>query len=354
MLPTITHKVDRSIAYPTETKQTQPKYSNETHIESVEMLEAILANTHDVIFQLSPTGYIQYINPQVKDIYGYDPEELIGKHLNKTTPVTEIPKALKAINTVLSGKTINNFEVDQINADGKIIHTEINGSPVKKNGKIVALQGVMRDITTRKQAEKEAKLSTQKLVNAMENTIQAIAMIVEMRDPYTAGHQRRVTELACTIATKIGLSEDKVTGLRLAGLIHDVGKIRVPAEILTNPDGLSEAELNIIRTHPQVGYDVLRTIEFPWPVATIVHQHHERMDGSGYPKGVKGRDIIFEARILAVADVVEAIASHRPYRSALSIDVALEEIHDKRDILYDAQVVDTCLGLFNKKAFDFN
>jgi HD-GYP domain-containing protein (c-di-GMP phosphodiesterase class II) len=151
----------------------------------------------------------------------------------------------------------------------------------------------------------------------------------------------------------MGLSEDQITGLRLAGLIHDVGKVRVPTEILTNLDGLSDAEFSIIKTHPQVGYDVLRTIDFPWPVATIVHQHHERMDGSGYPSGVFGKDIIQEARILAVADVVETIASHRPYRPAFGTDKALDEIREKSGILYDSRVVEACLALFKEKVFDF-
>jgi putative nucleotidyltransferase with HDIG domain len=231
---------------------------------------------------------------------------------------------------------------------------EVNVTPVRKDGKIIAVEGIMRDITERKRTEEEAKRGTEKMVKAMEDTIQAMAMIVEMRDPYTAGHQRRVTQLACSIAREMGISEDRITGLRLAGLIHDIGKVRVPAEILTNPDGLSEAEFTMIKMHPTIGYEILKTIDLPWPVAQIVYQHHERMNGTGYPLGISKEDIVLEARILAVADVVEAIASHRPYRPALGIDVALDEISKRRHKLYDSKVVDTCLKLFRKKGFVFD
>ncbi|GAH68139.1 unnamed protein product, partial [marine sediment metagenome] len=216
-----------------------------------------------------------------------------------------------------------------------------------------ANEALQVEITERKQAEEELKQSMGKLVKATEDTIQAMAMIVETRDPYTAGHQRRVTQLACAIAKKMGLSKDQTSALRLAGLIHDIGKVRVPAEILTNPDGLSEAEFSIVKMHPLVGYEILKTIEFPWPIAQIVYQHHERMDGSGYPSGLSGEDILLEARILAVSDVVEAMASHRPYRPALGIDRALLEITQKKGVLYDANVVDTCQWLFTKGSFKF-
>ena len=218
---------------------------------------------------------------------------------------------------------------------------------------IKANEALKLQITERKQAEEKLKRSTDKLVNALEDAIQAIAMIVEMRDPYTAGHQRRVTQLACAIAKEMALSEEQTDALRLAGLIHDVGKVRVPAEILTNPDGLSEAEFNIVKTHPLIGYEILKTIEFPWPIAQIVYQHHERLDGSGYPSSLSGEDILLEARILAVADVVEAMSSHRPYRPAIGIDKALNEISQKKGVLYDANVVDACLSVFTEKSFEF-
>ena len=186
-----------------------------------------------------------------------------------------------------------------------------------------------------------------------EETIQAMATTVEMRDPYTAGHQRRVTKLAIAIADEMGLSEDQISGLRLAGLVHDIGKTRVPVEILTNPTRLSGAEFSIIKTHPLVGYDILKTINFPQPVAIIVYQHHERLDGSGYPDGVSSDEIRLEARILAVADVVEAMSSHRPYRPAIGLDKALLEISEQKGVLYDSKVVEACIEICSEENFKF-
>ena len=191
------------------------------------------------------------------------------------------------------------------------------------------------------------------LQKAMNGIIEAMGLTVETRDPYTAGHQRRVAEIACAIATEMGLSMHQVEGVRMAGLIHDIGKIAVPAEILSKPGKITEYEFGIIKSHPQVGYDILKKIDFPWPISQIVYQHHERMDGSGYPQGLSGNDILLEARIMAVADVVEAMASHRPYRPALGIDTALDEISKNRKVLYDPEVADACLRLFKGKEFKF-
>lgn len=184
-------------------------------------------------------------------------------------------------------------------------------------------------------------------------TVKAIAMIVEKRDPYTAGHEERVSDLAVNIAIEMALEEDMVEGLRLGSLIHDIGKIYIPAEILNRPGKLTDTEFQIIKSHSEVGYEIIKEVEFPWPVADIIRQHHERIDGSGYPKGLRGDEIIQEAHILGVADVVEAIASHRPYRASLGIDFALEEIQKNRGIIYDPLVVDTCLKLFAEKRFSF-
>jgi len=208
-----------------------------------------------------------------------------------------------------------------------------------------------QEIAERKRAEEELQHTLKKLRKALGGIIQSMTLTIETRDPYTAGHQRRVSNLARAIATEMGLSEEQIDGIRMAAMIHDVGKINVPADILIKPGKLSELEHSMIKTHPQVGYDILKTIDFPWPVAQTVLQHHERMDGSGYPQGLSGKDIILEARILAVADVVEAMSSHRPYRAALGIDRALEEISQNGDVIYDPQVVDACLTLFTKKDF---
>ena len=206
----------------------------------------------------------------------------------------------------------------------------------------------------RKRAKEERGQSAEKLIRAMEATIEAMALTVEMRDPYTAGHQRRVTKLAVAIARELDLSEAEVNGISVAGIIHDIGKIQIPAEILSKPGRLTELEFGLIKNHPSTGYEILKNVEFPWPVAQIVLQHHERMNGSGYPSGISGNDILLEARILSVADVVEAMASHRPYRPALGIDQALDEILKNSDILYDPKVADACFKLFHEKEFSFD
>jgi len=200
-------------------------------------------------------------------------------------------------------------------------------------------------------AEGEAKKSFEKLKKAFGAIIQVLEKTVEIRDPYTAGHQRRVSDLAQNIAREMGLSRDRIDGIKITGIIHDIGKIQIPAEILSKPRALTSIEFNLIKTHPQVGADILRAIDFPWPVADIVLQHHERINGSGYPQGLYKKDILLEARIIGVADVVEAMASHRPYRPALGIDEALKEISNNRGILYDCDVVDACLKLFREKNY---
>lgn len=199
------------------------------------------------------------------------------------------------------------------------------------------------------QRTKKIEESESKLKEALEGIIHAVALTVETRDPYTAGHQQRVAELACAIAKEMGLSPDQIEGIRLAGVIHDLGKIYVPAEILNRPGKLTSIERELIHVHPQVGYDILKGISFPWPIAEIVYQHHERMNGKGYPRSLPGEDIFLEARIIAVADVVEAMSSHRPYRPAPGIDLALKEIAKNKEILYDSNVAEACLNLFKGK-----
>jgi len=201
---------------------------------------------------------------------------------------------------------------------------------------------------------RELQQSFSSVGKALEGTVSALASVAEVRDPYTAGHQQRVTRLAVAIATEMGLPQEQIEGIHVAGTLHDVGKLYVPAEILSKPGKLSEVEFNLVKIHSQASYDILKSVEFPWPVAQIVLQHHERLDGSGYPQGLKGEDILLEAKILAVADVVEAMASHRPYRPALGMGQALDEISQKSGILYDPKVVDACFKLFYDKEFKFD
>ncbi len=201
--------------------------------------------------------------------------------------------------------------------------------------------------------EEELEESCRQLRRAMEGTIQAMEMTVEMRDPYTAGHQQRVAVLAEAIAREMRLPKDQIEGICMAALIHDLGKIYIPAEILSKPGKLSEFEYVIIKTHPQVGHNILQSVDFPWPIARMVQQHHERLNGSGYPGGISGEKILLESRILAVADIVESMASHRPYRPAVGMDRASEEITQNRGLLYDPVVVDACNKLIHEEHFGF-
>jgi len=211
----------------------------------------------------------------------------------------------------------------------------------------------LRNRALQKTSEKELKKTLKKLRGALGGTIQVIESMVEERDPYTAGHQRRVTDLARSIAKEMGLSVNLRDAIRMAGAIHDIGKISVPSEILSKPTQLTETEFELIKKHPKVGYEILKNIDFPWPVAEIVLQHHERLDGSGYPNGLKNGQILMEARVLGVADVVEAMSSHRPYRASLGKDKALEEIKKNKGILYEPEAVDACVELISKKGYEF-
>ena len=203
----------------------------------------------------------------------------------------------------------------------------------------------------RQQAEEKLLESLENLRKAIGTTIQVLALAIETKDPYTAGHQRRMADLARAIATEMNLPIEKIEGIRMAGVIHDIGKISLPSEILSKPTKLTSLEYALIKEHARYGYDILKGVESSWPLAEMVFQHHERIDGSGYPRGLKGEEILIEARILAVADVVEAMASYRPYRPALGINAALEEIEKNAGVLYDKEVADGCLRLFRDHRF---
>jgi HD-GYP domain-containing protein (c-di-GMP phosphodiesterase class II) len=220
-----------------------------------------------------------------------------------------------------------------------------------ENGKPLSILGEGRDITERKQAEGKLQQTLESLRKAFNTTINVMISAIEMRDPYTAGHQKKSADVARAIGTEMGLTQEKIDGIRMAGIIHDIGKLSIPAEILTKPTKLTNIEFSLIKEHSRSGYEMLKDVESPWPLAEIVYQHHERMNGTGYPRNLKGDEILIEARILAVADVVEAMASHRPYRASLGIEAALEEIGKNKGVLYDDDVVDACLKLFRDKGY---
>jgi PAS domain S-box-containing protein/putative nucleotidyltransferase with HDIG domain len=327
-----------------------------------ERYRLIAERAADAIWTVDMNMRPTYISPSIARLLGYTVQEAMAK------PIQEIftPVSFKLVTELLKEELdIENreqkdlarsrtLELELIRKDGSLVPVEVKYTFLRDaQARPVEVLAIARDISERKKEQEEARQNTERLIRAMEHAIQAMTIVVEMRDPHTAGHQQRTTQLACAIAKEMGLSKERIGGLRLAGLIHDIGKVRVPAEILMNPDGLSEPEFMMIKAHPRLGYEILRTIDFPWPVAQIVLQHHERMDGSGYPSGLSGEDIIMEARILAVADVVEAMASHRPYRAAPGMNKALEEISQNKGVLYDSKAVDTCLTLFRNKKFEF-
>ncbi len=214
-----------------------------------------------------------------------------------------------------------------------------------------AIIGLMQDISDKKVAEEHLRRYAKQLEHVFMQTVGVATALGEIRDPYTAGHQKRVAEIAVAVGKEMGLDKEKLEGLEVGGFLHDIGKVAIPAEILVKPGRLTQIEYDLIKTHPTVGYEVLKNVDFPWPVAQIALQHHERIDGSGYPQGLKGDEILLEARILAVADIIEAMASHRPYRAGLGVDKALSEIEHGRGTAYDPSVVDACLKLFREKNY---
>ncbi len=319
--------------------------------ESERKYRNLCENVNDMIFSLDEEGCFTAVNRRL-EMFGYTSGDVIGKHFTKILIPKSREVAAHYFEQVKKGSSAHDiFEVDIIRKDDTTANIEINMSSIYRKGEFLGGFGIARDITERKKAERELQNSMEKLRKTLEGIIQAMALTAEARDQYTAGHQRRVADLACAIAEEMNLSEEQIDGIRMAGVIHDIGKISVPAEILSKPGRITDIEFSLIKTHSQVGYDILKEIEFPWPIAQIILQHHERIDGSGYPSGLKGEEILLEAKVLAVADVIEAIASHRPYRPSLGIDKALEEISRNKGIFYDSDVVDACLRLFKEKDF---
>ena len=321
-------------------------------------LSTILKSIGDAVITTDKKGAISFMNPLAEKLTGWRQKNALNRPLDDVFRIknNNSDKQLKVSVTEAIREKNLALPDDICLISKKEVRTPINIRAVPFTDSRAYPSGVVlsfTDISRRKRAEEELRTSWKNLHDALEATVHAVASTIETRDPYTAGHQRRVAKLASTIAEEMNLLEDRIEGLRMAADLHDIGKISVPAEILSKPGQISEVEYNIIKTHPQAGYEILKNIKFPWPIAQIVLQHHERMDGSGYPLGLRRRKIILEARILAVADVVEAMAAHRPYRPALSINRALEEISENKNKLYDSKVVEACLELFTEKGFRF-
>jgi PAS domain S-box-containing protein len=331
---------------------TERKRAAEALRASEELFRSYLEYAPDGVYMNDLEGNFLYGNIKCEEIIGYQREELIGKNFLELNILSEnsLDKAVQLVQANMEGRSTGPDEVDLIRKDGRLIPVEINTNVVQRMDQRIVLSFV-RDISDRKRAEDELQQTLNSLRKAFGTTIQVMVSAVETRDPYTAGHQSRSADLAIAIATEMGLPREKIEAIRMAGPIHDIGKLSIPAEILSKPTKLTDLEFSLIKEHSRSGYEILKDVESPWPLAEIVYQHHERMDGSGYPRNLKGEEIIMEARIMTVADVVEAMASHRPYRPGLGIDAALEEIEKNRGTHYDNTVVDACLRLFREKGY---
>jgi PAS domain S-box-containing protein/putative nucleotidyltransferase with HDIG domain len=324
--------------------------------EGEERFRDLVETTSDWVWETDEKGVYTYVSPRVAEVLGYEPHEVVGKSQFDFMPLQEAHRAVDVLTSIIESNMPFRFlHMQKMHKDGRPVFLETSGVPfLGPDGKLRGYRGVHRDVTERRKAEEKAQQTFRKLETTVESVIQAIALTVEMRDRYTAGHQERVKRLAGAIAREMQLPYERLQIIRVAALLHDLGKIFVPAEILTKSGTLSQVEFAVIKVHPQSGYDILKNIEFPWPIADVVVQHHERMNGSGYPMGLHGEEITPEARILAVADVVEAMVFHRAYRPALGTEAALKEIVKKKETLYDTKVVEACLDVFLDQGFEWD
>lgn len=321
--------------------------------ESEERYRTLFEESRDAIFISSGDNRFVEFNQALLDLLGYTREEMMKM---KPGEIFLDPHDLTSLKRKIRSKGyVKDHEVGFSRSDGEEMTCLITSTErLATDRTIREYQTIVRDITGQKRNHQRLQETLGLLRRNLNGFIRCVELVIEMRDPYTAGHQRRVADLARAIAKEMNLSTTQRDAIRLAGIIHDIGKISVPSEILSKPGRLRDQELSLLKAHSRNGYEILREIEWPHPIPEIVLQHHERMDGSGYPQGLSGQDIIVEARILCVADVVESMSSPRPYRPALGIDKGLEEISKKRGVLYDAEVVDACLRVFREKEYDWD
>lgn len=331
---------------------TKRKQAEKNLRDSEERYRLVVENAHESIL-ITRGMKIVFANKAAAENTGYDIKTLMAEDFTYFIHPDDIALVSDYHLRRLNGENVPSVYSFRIICKDKTIKwVELNAALIQWE-KQPATLNFLKDITEHKLLDEERNENFKRIQETLEATVNAIAMIVEARDPYTTGHQMRVSKLARAIAKEMGMNTDQINFIKTAAFIHDIGKISIPSEILSKPTQLTKLEFELIKTHPQSGYNILKDIKFPWPVATVILQHHERMDGSGYPQKIKGENILPESRILAVADVVEAISSHRPYRPTLGINYALEEITKNRGILYDPAVVDVCLKIFLEKNFSF-
>ena len=297
-------------------------------------------------------GQLAYVNPHFAGMFGYGSvSEIKGCKVEDLVASQWRERVLDNMNQRLAGNCHRtHIEFVALRRDGSEFEVSADGAVATFQGR-PALVGLIEDMSDHHKTADALKAYVSKLELAVLGTVQVASSMVEMRDPYTAGHERRVGEIAAAIGRKMKLDSHRIEGLRIIGQVHDIGKIGIPAEILSKPGRLSRSEMDLIREHSQKGFEILKTVEYPWPIADAVLQHHERLDGSGYPQGLSGDEIVIEARIMAVADTIEAMSAHRPYRAGLGIDAALNEIERGNGIQYDPESADACLQLFREDRF---
>lgn len=298
------------------------------------------------------SGEIEDVNPYLIQMLGYSKEEFIGKQLWEIGAIVDRDASIQALSELKRDGYIKYHDLPLRRQNGELIHVEFVSNVYTVDDRVV-IQCNIRDITDRLRAESKLLEAQNAATKSVSQIVDALTKMIVARDPYTYQHQHRVADLSVAIANEMALPEDQIKGLKLIALIHDIGKVSVPLEILTKPTPLATYEIEQLKAHVQTGYDVVKQIESKWPIADGVYQHHERLDGSGYPNQLSGDAIIIEARIIAVADTVEAMATNRPYRKSLGLDAALAEIEAGKDRLFDGAVVDACLKLFREKGYAF-
>lgn len=330
---------------------TPRKTAEEELRKSEEKYRNIFENAVMGIYQVTPGGRYLSANHVLARIHGYDsPEEMISSIADISQLYVDPGRRAELKQAIEEQGYVKAFEIIMRRRDGSLHWVSNTAQAVRdEQGRILCYEGTIEDITSRKLAEESVK----QLKQTLSGTLRALSQSIEMREPGIAGHHKRVSRLAGVLARAIGLDESVAESVATAGLVHDIGNMSIPSEILSKPGKLSELEQSFVRIHPRSGYDILKETGLPYPVAEIVLQHHERMNGSGYPQSLKGKDILIEARILAVADVIEAMTFPRPYRPPRGIDAALEEIKTNKGTLYDPHIVEACLVLFKTKKFQF-
>lgn len=311
---------------------------------SEERYKKLINSSPDAVALLNEEGRFLTVNPSMAQRYNLTQKQLEGKTLHQVMPYEFAEKQAEKSKEAMEKREIVYYEIEKQGWYFQNYYIPVSTFDNQKTYQIIS-----RDFTEVKQTQNKLEKTLDKLNKAVQATVRALSLTLEQRDAFTAGHQERVARLACIIARELELEEERIQGLYFAGLVHDIGKISVPSEILSKPTRLSDIEFSLIKQHPQVGFEILKDIEFPWPIADVVLQHHERIDGSGYPNGLSGNQILKKAKILAVADVVEAMTSHRPYRPGLGLNAALEEVEKNRGTLYDQDTVEVCLKLFREK-----